>query len=389
MWYTYYRISIVGVTLIMNNTHIAFMKRAITLAERGRGRTSPNPYVGAVIINEGEIVGEGFHQKAGEPHAEIHALRAAQDKAKGATLYVNLEPCCHSGRTPPCTDAILKAEIATVYIAHKDPNPIVAGKGIKVLEKLGVETNVGLCQDAAEKLNEIYIKYIRTGYPFVILKTAMSLDGKIATATGESQWITSPESRHRVHKIRDEVDAILVGIGTVISDNPSLTTRLTDKQGKDATRIILDSHGRTPTDARVINSESDADVIIAVTPNASKKNIAALKEAGAEVFVIPEKDGQVCFKSLMQLLGERGITSVLVEGGGKVNASALSSGVVDKLMCFIAPKLIGGKEARGVFDGKGIKHLTDAPELEHLTVTQLERDLLIEGYLTNNVYRNH
>lgn len=376
----------------MDNAHIAFMKRAITLAENGKGRTSPNPYVGAVIVNEGKIVGEGFHQKAGEPHAEIHALRAAQEKAKGATLYVNLEPCCHSGRTPPCTDAILNAEIATVYIAHEDPNPKVAGKGIKILEKSGVETNVGYCGElkrTAEKLNEIYIKYIRTGHPFVILKTAMSLDGKIATATGESQWITSPESRHFVHKIRDEVDAILVGIGTVISDDPALTTRLTDKEGKDATRIILDSHGRTPTDAKVINSESEADVIIAVTPNAPNKNIAALKEAGAEVLVIPEKDGQVCFKSLMTLLGDRGITSVLVEGGGKVNASALASGVVDKLMCFIAPKLIGGKDARGVFDGEGIKHLTEAPELEQLTVTQLERDLLIEGYLTNNVYRNH
>lgn len=368
------------------------MKRAITLAEYGRGRTSPNPYVGAVIVNEGKIVGEGFHQKAGEPHAEINALHAAQEKAKGATLYVNLEPCCHSGRTPPCTDAILNAEIAKVYIAHEDPNPKVAGKGIKILEKSGVETNVGYCdklKKAAEKLNEIYIKYIRTGHPFAILKTAMSLDGKIATATGESQWITSPESRHYVHKIRDEVDAILVGIGTVISDNPALTTRLTHKQGKDATRIILDSHGRTPTEARVINSESEADVIIAVTPNASKKNIADLKKAGAEVIVIPEKDGQVCFKSLMTLLGNRSITSVLVEGGGKVNASALTSGVVDKLMCFIAPKLIGGKDAHSVFDGEGIKNLTEAPELEQLTVTKLKRDLLIEGYLTNNVYRNH
>ena len=365
------------------------MNRALVLAECGRGQTSPNPYVGAVIVNGGEIVGEGFHQKAGEPHAEIHALQAAQEKAKGGTLYVNLEPCCHSGRTLPCTDAILNAEIATAYIAHQDPNPKVAGKGIQILEKSGVKTNIGLCENAAKKLNEIYIKYIRTSYPFIILKTAMSLDGKIATATGESQWITSPESRQKAHEIRDEVDAILVGIGTVISDDPSLTTRLTDKQGKDATRIILDSHGRTPTSARVINSECDADVIVAVTPHASKKNIVTLEEAGAEVCVIPERDGQVCFKSLMALLGDRGITSVLVEGGGKVNTSALSSGVVDKVLCFIAPMFIGGKEARGVFDGEGIKHLTEASELEQLTITQLDRDLLIEGYLANNVYRNY
>ena len=365
----------------MNDTHIAFMNRSLALAECGRGRTSPNPYVGAVIVNRGEIVGEGYHQKAGEPHAEIHALRAAGENAIGGTLYVNLEPCCHSGRTPPCTDAILTAEIANVYIAHQDPNPKVAGKGIQILEKAGVKTNIGLCADAAEKLNEIYIKYIKTGSPFVILKTAMSLDGKIATSTGESQWITSNTSRLKVHEIRDEVDAILVGIGTVISDDPSLTTRLPNRQGKDATRVVLDSHGRTPTSAKVFNSESDAGVIIAVTPHASKESIVTLENAGADVFIVPEKEGRVCFKSLMELLGARGITSVLVEGGGKVNTSALFSGVVDKVMCFIAPKYIGGKDAPGVFDGEGIQNLTDASELERLTVTQLDRDLLIEGYL--------
>ncbi len=366
----------------MNDTHIAFMNRALVLAEYGRGRTSPNPYVGAVIVNGGVIVGEGYHRKAGTPHAEVHALRAAEENAKGGTLYVNLEPCSHWGRTPPCTDAILQAEIATAYIAQQDPNPKVAGKGIQLLEKAGVKVNVGLCTDEAQKLNEIFIKYIKTKYPFVILKTAMSLDGKIATAAGESQWITSATSRQKVHEIRDEVDAILVGIGTVIGDDPSLTTRLQNKQGKDATRIILDSHGRTPTSAKIFNSESDAGVIIAVTSHASKKNIVSLKDAGAEVIVTPQREGQVCFKSLIQLLGSRGITSVLVEGGGKVNASALSSGVIDKVMCFIAPKFIGGKNAPGVFDGQGIMNLTEAPELERLTVTQLDADLLIEGYLT-------
>lgn len=367
----------------MNDTHIALMNRALALASYARGRTSPNPYVGAVIVGGGgEIVGEGYHQRAGEPHAEIHALRAAGEKAKGGTLYVNLEPCSHWGRTPPCTDAILQAEIANVYIAHQDPNPIVAGKGIQLLKKAGVKVNVGFCAEEAEKLNEIYIKYIKTGSPFVILKTAMSLDGKIATSAGESQWITSTTSRQKVHEIRDEVDAILVGIGTVIGDDPSLTTRLINKQGKDATRVILDSHGRTPTSANVINSESDAGVIIAVTHHASKKNIGTLKDAGAEVIVTPESNGQVCFKSLTQLLGTRGITSILVEGGAKVNASALSSVVVDKVMCFIAPKFIGGKDAPGVFEGEGIKNLTEATELERLTVTQLDTDLLIEGYLT-------
>lgn len=356
------------------------MERALTLAQQGKGRTSPNPLVGAVIVNAGKIVGEGFHQKAGEPHAEIHALRAAGKNAKGGTLYVNLEPCCHWGRTPPCTEALIQAGIKHVFAAHLDPNPKVAGKGIQQLEEAGITVNVGLCADSAEKLNEIYIKHVMTGYPFVILKMAMSLDGKIATSAGESQWITSPASRQKAHEVRDEVDAILVGIGTITGDNPALTTRLPNKQGKDATRIVLDSHGRTPTSAKIFNSESEAGVIIAVTPQASAKNIVILEKAGAEVIVTPTREGRVCFKTLMKTLGERGITSVLVEGGGKVNASALASGVVDKVICFVAPKFIGGKHAPGVLDGEGIERLADAPELHRLTTAQLDCDLLIEGY---------
>lgn len=364
----------------MNETHIAFMNRALALAQQGKGRTSPNPLVGAVIVNAGKVVGEGYHQKAGEPHAEIHALRAAGEKAKGGTLYVNLEPCCHWGRTPPCTDAIIQAGIKHVFAAHLDPNPKVAGKGIQQLAEADIKVDVGVCAEAAEKVNEFYIKHVKTGYPFVILKIAMSLDGKIATSTGESQWITSAASRQKAHEIRDEVDAILVGIGTIRSDNPALTTRLPNEQGKDATRIVLDSHGRTPTSAKIFNSESEAGVIIAVTPQAPAQNIATLEKVGAEIIITPAKDGQVCFKTLMETLGARGITSVLVEGGGKVNASTLASGIVDKAMCFIAPKFIGGKEAPGVFDGEGIKRLIDAPKLERWTITQLDCDLLIEGY---------
>ncbi len=356
------------------------MNRALALAQQGKGRTSPNPLVGAVIVNAGKVVGEGYHQKAGEPHAEIHALRAAGEKAKGGTLYVNLEPCCHWGRTPPCTDALIQAGIKHVFAAHLDPNPKVAGKGIQQLEGAGITVNVGVCPEAAEQLNEFYIKHVKTGCPFVILKLAMSLDGKIATSTGESQWITSAASRQKAHEIRDEVDAILVGIGTITSDNPALTTRLPNNQGRDATRIVLDSHGRTPASAKIFNSESEAGVIIAVTPQASAQNIATLEKAGAEVIITPAKDGRVCFKTLMETLGARGITSVLVEGGGKVNASALASGVVDKAVCFVAPKFIGGKDAPGVFDGEGIKRLTDAPELERLSINQLDCDLLIEGY---------
>lgn len=373
----------------MNEVHTAFMNRALALAQQGRGRTSPNPLVGAVIVNAGKIVGEGYHQKAGEPHAEIYALQAAETNANGGTLYVNLEPCCHIGRTPPCTDAIIKAGIKRVYTAHLDPNPKVAGKGVKQLEEAGIEVNVGLCAEAAEKLNEVFIKYMSSSYPFVILKIAMSLDGKIATFTGESQWITSPASRQKVHELRDEVDAIIVGIGTVLTDNPTLTTRLPNKKGKDATRIVLDSHARTPTAAKIFNPESEANVIIVVTPQAFAGNIALLKITGAEVLVIPAKDGQVCFKTLLETLGERGITSVMVEGGGQVNQTALMSGLVDKVMCFVAPKFIGGKDAPGVFGGEGIARLADAPELKQKTITELNGDLLIEGYFDNHVHRNH
>lgn len=364
----------------MNETHSTIMHRALALAKRGKGRTSPNPLVGAVIVNAGKIVGEGYHQKAGEPHAEIYALQEAGTNANGGTLYVNLEPCCHIGRTPPCTDAIIQAGIKRVYTAHLDPNPKVAGNGIKQLEEAGIEVNVGLCAEAAEKLNEVFIKYMTTRYPYVILKIAMSLDGKIATSTGESQWITSPASRQRVHELRDEVDAVLVGIGTVLTDNPTLTTRLPNKRGKDATRIVMDSHARIPTAAKIFNPESEADVIITVTPQAFAGNIALLKITGAEVLVIPAKDGQVCFKTLMETLGERGITSIMIEGGGKVNETALMSGLVNKVMCFVAPKFIGGKESPGAFSGDGITQLTDAPELKRKTITELDCDLLIEGY---------
>ena len=373
----------------MNEKHSTFMNRALALAQQGKGRTSPNPLVGAVIVNAGKIVGEGYHQKAGEPHAEIHALKAAGENTKGSTLYVNLEPCCHIGQTPPCTDAIIQAGVKQVYAAHLDPNPKVAGKGVKQLEEAGIEVHVGLCAEAAEKLNEIFFKHVTTGSPFVILKIAMSLDGKIATSTGESQWITSPASRQRGHEVRDEVDAILVGIGTVLNDNPVLTTRLPNKQGQDPTRIVLDSHGRTPTAAKIFNPESDADVIIVVTPQASARKIALLKITGAEVMVLPTKDGQVCFKTLLGTLGSRGITSVLIEGGGKVNTTALMLGIVDKVMCFVAPKFIGGKEAPGVFNGEIITQLTDAPELKRKTITELGCDLLIEGYFDNHVHGNH
>ena len=359
------------------------MKRALDLARLGEGRTSPNPLVGAVIVKTGQVVGEGYHQKAGTPHAEIHALNAAGENAKGATLYTNLEPCCHWGRTPPCTEAILQAEVAQVYVAEVDPNPSVAGKGIHQLQNAGIRVHVGLCSEKAAQLNEVHRKYIQTCKPFVILKIAMSLDGKIATAFGESQWITSEASRQRGHEIRDTVDAVLVGSGTVIRDDPALTTRLQNRKGQDATRIVLDSYGRTSTDARIFNPESRAGVIVAVTPDAPAQNINALEKAGAEVIAVPEAHGKVCFKRLMEILGEREITSVLIEGGGEINASAVAAEVVDKVMCFVAPKLIGGRSAPGPIGGEGVSSLSEVPQLQRFNITPIadSDDFLIEGYL--------
>ena len=367
----------------MDETHIAFMQRALDLARRAKGRTSPNPLVGAVIVKDGKVIGEGYHRKAGTPHAEVHALNAAGADAKGATLYVNLEPCCHWGRTPPCTEALIRAGVVQVYIADVDPNPRVAGKGVQQLQDAGIDVHVGICRQEASDLNEVHRKYIQIGKPFVILKTAMSLDGKIATTSGESQWITSEASRQRGHEVRDAVDAILVGRGTVTRDNPALTTRLQNRDGQDATRIVLDSHGRTPPEARIFNTESEAGVIVAVTPGAPSENVDALEEAGATVITVPAAHGdRVCFRSLMEILGKREITSVLIEGGSEVNASALAAGIVDKVMCFIAPKLIGGQDAPGPIGGVGIRKLTDAAHLRRVRVTPIaEHDFLIEGYL--------
>ena len=359
-----------------------FMEHALGLAEKARGHTSPNPLVGAVIVREGEIVGEGYHQRAGEAHAEIHALNQAKELADGATMYVTLEPCCHWGRTPPCTESLIRAKLANVFVAMKDPNPQVAGSGIRQLERAGIRVQVGLCEAESRQLNEVFTKYITTQYPFVILKSAISLDGKIATASGESQWITSEASRLKGHEVRAQVDAILVGIGTVLQDNPSLTARLPERKNVDPIRVVVDSHGRTPPEAKIFNPDSNAGTLIAVTEQAPVEKIEALQSAGAEVLTIEEKEGRVCLRALMWELGRKEITSVLIEGGGEINAAALQAGIVDKLMFFIAPKLIGGKDAPGPIGGVGIGRLAEAFELRDTKISQIGADFLIEGYLS-------
>ena len=358
------------------------MEHALALASKARGRTSPNPLVGALVVRDGEIVGEGYHKKAGGAHAEIHALNQAKGLTEGATMYVTLEPCCHWGRTPPCTQSLIRAKLANVFVAMKDPNPQVAGNGIQELEKAGMSVQVGICEEEARQLNEVFIKYITTQCPFVLLKSAISLDGKIATASGESQWITSEASRRKGHELRAQVDAILVGIGTVLQDNPLLTTRLPERQGKDPIRVVVDSRGRIPLGARVFNPASNAATLVAVTEKAPLGKIEALKSAGAEALIVEEKEGRVCLNALMQELGRRDITSVLIEGGGEINAAALQAGIVDKLMFFIAPKLIGGKDAPGPIGGAGIARLAETFELRDAKISQIGADFLIEGYLS-------
>jgi diaminohydroxyphosphoribosylaminopyrimidine deaminase/5-amino-6-(5-phosphoribosylamino)uracil reductase len=353
-----------------------YMRLAIELAEKAKGRTSPNPMVGAVIVKNNEIVGKGYHQKAGTPHAEVHAIKDAGEKAKDATIYVSLEPCSHYGRTPPCTQAIINAGLSRVVMAMTDPNPRVNGSGRKILESHGIEVTSGIFEEEARKLNEFFIKYITTKLPFVILKTAMTLDGKIATYSGKSKWITSEESRNRVHQIRNEVDAILVGIGTVIKDDPSLTTRIPD--GRDAIRIILDSHAKIPLNAKVLNLKSHAKTIVAVTSSAPEDKISQIKQK-AEVIIIPEKDGRVNIYELMKKLGEMEITSVMIEGGAEVNASALKASVIDKVMFFIAPKILGGKDALSPIGGIGVDDPSEAIKLKDISIEQVGEDILIAG----------
>ena len=363
---------------LLENNDQKYMRFALELAMKAKGRTSPNPMVGAVIVKDGEIVGTGYHLKAGTPHAEIHAIADAGDKAKDATIYVSLEPCSHYGRTAPCTDAIIKAGLSRVVMAMTDPNPRVNGNGKAILESNGIEVETGILEDESRKLNEVFIKYIKTGMPFVTMKVAMSLDGKIATFCRRSKWISCEDSRLLVHQIRNEVDAIIVGIGTVLCDNPTLTTRLPDDNGRDAIRIVLDSKARIPFDSKILNLNSKAKTIIAVTPSAPEDKIEQLKKY-ADVLIISEKDGRIDLTELMKKLAQMEITNILIEGGAEVNASALKEGIVDKVMFFIAPKIIGNNTAPGPIGGDGVQDPSEAIKLKDISVTQVGDDILVTG----------
>jgi diaminohydroxyphosphoribosylaminopyrimidine deaminase/5-amino-6-(5-phosphoribosylamino)uracil reductase len=358
-----------------------FMRRALDLAQRARGRTSPNPMVGAVLVNAGTVVGEGYHAFAGSDHAELEALRAADAAAAGATLYVTLEPCCHFGRTPPCTDRIIQAGIRRVVAACEDPNPAVSGKGFAALRAAGVTVDVGVLEQEAAQVNEAFFTYIRTGRPFVILKAAASLDGKIATQTGDSRWITGESARQHVHHLRNEVDAVLVGIGTVLRDDPMLTTRLGTPDQRDPARVIVDNLARLPLRAQVINRASTAPTIVAVSEMAPRARLESLEREGVQALVVPGSPRRVSLAHLMEALGKMGFLSVMIEGGAEINASALQEGIVDKLLLFLAPILIGGKSTPTAVGGEGIETLRQATRVRDVRIERFGEDVLIQGYL--------
>ncbi|MBC8061912.1 MAG: bifunctional diaminohydroxyphosphoribosylaminopyrimidine deaminase/5-amino-6-(5-phosphoribosylamino)uracil reductase RibD [Clostridiaceae bacterium] len=360
---------------------IKYMERALELAKMGAGHTNPNPLVGAVIVKAGRIIGEGYHQIYGSHHAEVNAFINATEDVNGATMYVTLEPCSHYGKTPPCADAIVENKLKKVIIGLKDPNPLVAGRGIKILEDNGIEVVTGILAEEGKKLNEIFLKYITTKMPFCLMKTAMTLDGKIATYTGDSQWVTGELSREYVHQLRHRVAGIMVGIGTVLSDNPSLTTRLQWGIGSDPIRIIVDSSGRIPLEAKVLNIKSKARTIIATTEKVDKGKIKALEEKGAEIIITPVKNGRVDLVFLMKALGERKIDSVMLEGGSELNYSALQDGIVDKVYAFIAPQILGGNTAKTSVGGQGKAYMKEAISLNGIDFKRFGNDIMIEGYI--------
>ena len=360
-----------------------YMDMALDLALKGQGFTSPNPMVGAVVVKNGKVVGTGYHQAAGKAHAEVNALNDAGGDASGATLYVNLEPCNHTGRTPPCTHKIISSGVQRVVVAMRDPNPDVKGGGMDLLKKNGINISLGICEAKAKKLNEIFVKYIRTRRPFVILKCAATLDGRIATRTGDSRWVTNEQSREVVHRLRHAVDAILVGIGTVNADDPSLTTRLPHGRGKDAIRVVLDTNLSISPDARVLRLNSDSDTILVAGKSAIKEKKSALSTKGVRVIESQLKNKRIDMDLLMGQLGALGITSLLIEGGSRVIASALSAGIVDKVMFFYAPKLTGGDDGVPICRGKGPDRMADCIAVKDITLQRFGDDVMIEGYIEN------
>jgi diaminohydroxyphosphoribosylaminopyrimidine deaminase/5-amino-6-(5-phosphoribosylamino)uracil reductase len=361
-----------------------YIRRAITLAKRGTGWVNPNPLVGAVIVRNGRIIGEGYHAYFGGPHAEINAIENALESVKDATLYVTMEPCSHQGKTPPCTETIISKGIRKVVAGMEDPNPLVNGNGLKILAGAGIEVKSGIEEAALLKLNEQFVKYIVTGLPFCTLKTAMTLDGKIATVENASKWISGDNSRKYVHELRQKYSAVMVGINTVLYDDPLLNIRRIRKKSKDPLKIIIDSTGKIPLEANVLKMNPQL-VIIATTDKIERTKKLDLERLGAQVLICPGKDGKVDLGYLMVSLGKMGIDSVMLEGGSTIAFSALMNGIVDKVVSFIAPKIIGGAGAPSPVGGTGLLKMDDAIGVKEWKYRKLGSDILIEGYIRQNV----
>lgn len=356
-----------------------YMQRAFELAKKGVGRVNPNPLVGAVIVREDKIIGEGYHEFFGGPHAEVNAFRSATESVAGATMYVTLEPCSHYGKTPPCAEAIVKNKIAKVVIGMLDPNALVAGKGVKLLEDNGIDVEYGYLCEELSQINRVFLKFIQRKLPYVIMKTAMTLDGKIASKTGDSRWVSNEKSRVRVHQLRNELSGIMVGVDTVIADDPILTTRLENEEGRNPVRIVVDSSARIPLESKIVNTADQAKTIVVVTEKADSIKIAGIQELGNDVLMVKSRNGRVDLPDLMLKLGEAGIDGILLEGGATLNFSALEAGIVDEVMSFIAPKIIGGVNSKSPVGGEGIDKMKDAIELEDIKYEQLGQDLMLRG----------
>lgn len=362
-----------------------YMKEALQLAEKGCGWTAPNPMVGAVIVKNGKIIGKGWHEKYGQPHAEVNALASCTESPEGAVMYVTLEPCCHYGKQPPCTNAIIKAGISRVVVGSGDPNPVVAGKGIRILREKGIEVTENILKEECDRLNEVFFYYIQKKRPFVVMKYAMTMDGKIAAYTGKSKWITGETARNYVQKSRHQYTAIMVGVGTVLADDPMLTCRL--PESKNPIRVVCDTNLRIPVTAKVIVTANQVPTILATCCTDREKQ-TVFEKMGCRVLELKEKKGHVDLQQLMDKLGQEKIDSVLLEGGGTLNWSALESGIVRKVQAYIAPKLFGGKDARTPVEGIGVPLPNEAFTLKNSKIIPIGEDFLIESEVEDNVYRD-
>ena len=365
-----------------------YMRRAIKLAKKGSGHVNPNPLVGAVIVREGEIIGEGYHECYGQLHAERNAIANAKKRGnslEGSTIYVTLEPCCHYGKTSPCTEAIIEEKIARVVVGSDDPNPLVSGKGFQMLREKGIEVIPHFLKEECDAMNHVFFHYIRTGTPYVAMKYAMTMDGKIACYTGDSKWVTGEESRAHVQTLRNHYKGIMAGIGTVLADDPMLNCRI--EGGRDPIRIIADSHLRIPMDSQLVRTAGQQPLIVACLPDADEEKAAQLQEKGVEVLRIPgvttaditeEQKEVISLPVLMKELGARKIDGILLEGGGQLNESALQAGIVDRIYCYIAPKIFGGAQAKTPVEGQGLTRAADAWQFKRIGMQEFGQDILLE-----------